>query len=153
MFCVNEAYRKQHIKRIDQTSTTGPINAVIVTCTFYVYLTVSPALLLSRFIDPHVYRRLRIYGLPHTQPTVKYYDFTQLSRNCQINKVLNICVVPKEATCSFLHNYLWSVTTDNILKSYWWLFCPLTNLTNLSSLQNEKNPNITVSIQEYIRMK
>ena len=47
-------------------------------------------------------------------------------------------VMPKESTCSSLHNYLWSITTGKLCKVILVVIFPLTNLINSSSLQDGK---------------
>ena len=104
--------------------------------------TVSPALLLSRFIDPRVYRRLRIYGLLHTQPTVKYCDFTELKHRHDI-------VFPflKLDKC---WKYLWCQV---ILKIILVTILSLWLMWQIWVHFQMKNPNITVYGREYIRIK
>ena len=54
-------------------------------------------------------------------------------------------VVPKEATCSFLHDYLCFITTGKLCDTALVDIFPLTNLTKSSLLQNE---NTQSSVQD-----
>ena len=68
------------------------------------------------------------------------------SNFCQVSQVYKIPVVPKEAICSFLRDYLDLVTN---VKSYWWSLLPLNNLTNSNSLQNEKTQIFSIFIGKW----
>ena len=54
-----------------------------------------------------------------------FIPFFEVKSNFQITQVLKIHVVPKEATYSFQHNYLWPITIGHFCESRTGVHCSL----------------------------